>query len=435
AAIAPALFFICIASALLGWSQGLEDQRPASAAQVVEAGAKMLCGLLLGAYALRRGLKISTVAAYAITGLTVGSFLGMAVMLLSMQAVKNRCRMRAKIPGKMHGLTPRGQLLRRLMRIALPVTLSASVMSLCDMLDSMIVIRRLCGGGMAETEALRLYGNYTALAVPMFNLPPVLIYPVTTALIPVLTAAYEDRGAPQKCHRLIRVSLSGAACIALPCSAGMSVLAEPILRLFYREDLAATGAPLLAVLALAVFFLSVLAMTNAVLQALECARLPLYSMLAGAAVKLLSSWILTGQKEIGIFGTPISTVLCYLTMAVCNLYFVMRVSGVSLPFVRLFAKPAAASVFCATTAKAFYTAAAAGACPEALCTLGAVGVGAVTYRAVLMLLRGIDEELLQLLPGRLRGLFVRGSTAGSVQRRVVVLSGKQKRSSALSKRR
>ena len=34
-------------------------------------------------------------------------------------------------------------------------------------------------------EAKFLWGSYSGYAVPMFNLPPILIYPLTTALIPV----------------------------------------------------------------------------------------------------------------------------------------------------------------------------------------------------------------------------------------------------------
>ncbi len=388
AAIAPALFFICIASALRGFYQGLGNLLPASTAQVVEAAAKMGCGLCFAAYALKKGYPLPTVAAYAIAGLSIGCFLGMVVMVVFLPCT---ARSAGLLPLSAVRSTPcheKTRFLSRLWRIAVPVTLSASVMSLSDMLDSMIVIRRMCAAGLSEMEALQLYGNYSALAVPMFNLPPILIYPVTTALIPVITSACAE-GRQDRRDMMIRQALSATAMIALPCAAGMSVMAEPLLRLLYRDDLAATGAPLLQILALAVFFLSMLAMTNAILQATDHARLPVYAMLAGAAVKLISNWILSGHPHIGIFGSPISTVLCYVTMACCNFIFVMHTTGIQMSLIRLCIKPGFASLLCAAAAAGGYRLLAS-VWPSSPATLTAVFIGGVVYCAALFLLGGVD---------------------------------------------
>jgi len=395
AAIAPALFCICIASALRGWYQGLECQLPTAIAQVAEAGGKMVCGLMFAAYAIDRGYPISIVASYAAAGLSVGCLLGMAVMLISHPFVVRRYHITAAatdIP------ISTGTLLSKLWRIALPVTLSASVMSLCDMLDSMIVIRRMCGAGIAAEDALRLYGNYTALAVPMFNLPPILIYPLTTALIPVISAARADR---EKCQHIVCVSLSATAMIALPCSAGMCLMAEPILRLFYRADLAAVGAPLLSALAPAVLFLSIFAMCNAILQAIGEARYALYAILLGAAVKLASDWILTGTATIAIMGSPISTVLCYASMAGWALWFVILKTGVSLKMGAILFRPAIAALFCAVTARAAYRLTAV-YLPITACTMGSILIAGVTYFTALIALGGMNSEVLELIPKRKR---------------------------------
>ena len=393
-AIAPALFCICITSALRGWYQGLECQLPTAISQVAEAGGKMICGLVFAAYAMALGKPMHLVAAYAVAGLSVGCLLGMIVMLVSHPIVVRK-----------YGIARRGgtgigcrEVLSQLWRIALPVTLSASVMSLCDMLDSMIVIRRLCGAGMTQADALRLYGNYGSLAVPMFNLPPILIYPLTTALIPVIAAAREDR---ERCGHIIRASLSVTSIIALPCAAGMGLMAEPILRLFYRADLARTGAPMLAVLSAAIFFLSVCAMTNAILQAVGAAKYPLYSMLIGGAVKLGACWILTGQEQIGILGTPISTVLCYFTMAVCNLYFVMKTTRLLPSFTAVLLRPAAASLVCALTAKVAYRLLSTEV-PQTLAALASIALGSVVYLLLLALLGGLGSDVLSLFGLKMR---------------------------------
>lgn len=394
AVIAPALLFICITSALRGWYQGLECQMPTAISQVAEAVGKLLCGLGFAAYALKRGEPIYTVAAYAAAGLTVGCLLGMTVMLIAHPIVVRKNNIGSSGSTQL----PRREILSSLWQTALPVTLSASVMSLCDMLDSMFVLRRLCGAGMDMTTALGLYGSYTALAVPMFNLPPILIYPLTTALIPVISAVSKER---ERCRRIISGALSVTAMIALPCAAGMGVMAEPILRLLYRADLAQTGAPLLSVLSIAVFFLSFSAMTNAILQAVGVPKYALYSMILGGAVKLISSWILTGQATVGILGTPISTVLCYAVMALCNLYFVMKTTGAVPRFVSMLWRPTAASFVCAVTAKWMHMLLSS-YISDMLCTVISIALGGVMYFSVMILLGGISEDVLSLFSERWR---------------------------------
>lgn len=386
AATAPALFCICIVSALRGYYQGLSELLPASISQVVEAGAKMGFGLLFAAYATQKGLPLYLIAAYAIGGLGVGSFLGMLIMLAFLPRISKKAGIIA------HTRQPKPQteehFAKRLWRIAIPVTLAASVLSLSDMLDSMTVIRRLIYGGIDSSEALRLYGNYTALAVPMFNLPPILIYPVTTALIPILTSTF-TKANKAEFHAFAKTALSVTMLIAMPCAAGMSALSEPILRLFFRADLAATGAPLLRVLALGIVFLSLLAMSNAILQATGYAKLPVYAMIAGAVVKFIASFILCAIPEINIYGSPISTVLCYAVMAICNLIFVIWKTKANLS-VSACIKPALASVVCALCALCVYHLLLPHAA-HSIVTLTAIGVAAIVYLLILWGIGGLRE--------------------------------------------
>ncbi|MBO5648701.1 MAG: oligosaccharide flippase family protein [Clostridia bacterium] len=394
AALAPALFCICISSALRGFYQGLSCQLPAAVAQVVEAAFKTICGLALGVLSMRRGDPIHIVAAHAISGLSVGCLCSMLVMLCAYPVVARvhgigRSRERASV----RAAVSRGEVLRALLRAAVPITLSASVMSLCDMTDSMTVIRRLCAAGVSAGDALAQYGSYTALAVPMFNLPPILIYPVTTALLPVLSSARRSR---ESFARIARGAVLLTVTLAMPCSAGMAILAKQILRLFYRAELCADAAPLLALLSPAIFFLSLLAITNVILQAAGAARYSLYSMLLGAAVKITSSVILCGMPFFGIRGVPLSTVLCYAVMALCNAGFVLRKLDMRLPFASLLLRPGLASLFCAVSARA---ALALPCFSGRWAVFAAIAIGGAVYLAVLYALGGCDPALLSLIGG------------------------------------
>lgn len=351
--IAPSLFFICIASAARGYFQGFEELQPTAVSQVIEAVCKLLLGILFAWYSLTvRHDPLYTVAAFAIGGSCVGTALSMGYLLI------RKLRFRPVLLSTAMSPDPRSASKRRiaktLMKIAFPITLSASVMSLTDLLDSVLTINYLTSGaGIDHETALRQYGNYTSLAVPMYNLPLALVYPICSAVVPALCAAC-SAGRQKRAQDLLQTTFQCVTSIAFPCAMGLSVLAYPILSFLYRSDMAQSGAPLLRVLAVSVIFVSILSVTNAALQATGHERLPIVSMLVGAVVKLLASSLLTTRPQIGILGVPLSTSICYFVIMILNLGFTIRYTGVHLPFFRVFLCPAVASVGCAVAASAAF---------------------------------------------------------------------------------
>ena len=172
-----------------------------------------------------------------------------------------------EIAGVSDETTPTSKILARLVKVALPITISASVMSLTNMIDMVIVQRLLQETGMSQLEATTVYGNYTTLAVPMFNLPPVLVYPISAAIIPLLSVAH-SQGDKKRTRTIMESALRVAVLIGVPCAFGMSALARPILSLFFRVESSVEMAyPLLRLLAQSSLFVCILSITNAILQA------------------------------------------------------------------------------------------------------------------------------------------------------------------------
>lgn len=360
-AIAPTLFFICISSALRGYFQGYQSMLPVAISQLIEALCKLFLGIAFATYALNKygsGKEtIHYVAAYAVLGLTIGAGLGMIFLMISKLFFKSE-RYDAEyieLSGTNDETESSGKILKRIVLIALPVTVSSSVMSLTNLID-MTLIQRLLQSfrGMTEAQATAAYGNYTSLCVPLFNMPPYLIYPISYSIVPMIKAAVAS-GDRKRASLVMESSLRVAVLIGIPCGLGMAALAKPILHFFgYRYWSVVSAAPLLALLAPSTFFVCVLSVTNAILQANGFERKPVISMLVGAAVKIASNTILI--RVIGMTGTPISTFLCYLTATGLNIYFVVKHVGLKLSFGRIFFRPLAAGVLCAAVALGINTA-------------------------------------------------------------------------------
>jgi len=287
-----------------------------------------------------------------------------------------------------------GELIKKLILIALPITISASVMSLTNLIDTAIVQRLLQSTGLSQVAATELYGNYTSLAVPMFNLPPVLIYPISYSIVPLLTAA-KKRGDTEKCRIVTESSLRVAMLVGIPCGLGLAALSEPILSLLFKESSVQLAYPLLTLLAPSTAFICILSVSNAILQSAGFERKPLISMLAGAAVKIVTNFVLI--QYIGMKSTPISTFLCYLTVTLLNLYFIKKHVGIMPKLSGLFGKPLLSGVACALCAYFSY-ALLSSFISGKIAVFVAIIAAVLVYAIVIFLVRGISGDDVRLLP-------------------------------------
>ena len=152
--------------------------------------------------------------------------------------------------------------------------------------------------------------------------------------------------------------------------------------------------------------MGVLATSNCALQAAGKETLPIISMLAGAATKLVASFILCGIPAVGIYGTPISTVLCYAVAMSLNLYFVYKHVGF-IPSVRTsFLRPVISAAACGGVAFAVsrlcerfvFAGSASGRIENALVTAIGVFTGVLVYAVLIFRLRAVSPEDVEMLP-------------------------------------
>jgi stage V sporulation protein B len=395
--IAPTMLFICVGSAYRGYFQGCGNMVPTAVSQLIEALFKLVFGVSAAMYAIRSGYRVEVVAAYAVSGLTLGAFAGM-IYLMAYKLIFGKHDLPCAEIACTDDTVEKGEIIRRFIKISLPVTVSASVMSLTGMIDTALIQRVLLDSGMSEEMAATLFGNYTSLAVPMFNLPPVFVYPIAYSLVPVVASAI-GTGKRKKAADAVEGSIRTAVIVGLPLALGMAVLSEPILCLFYKESSAALAAPLLTCLAPSSLFVCILAVTNSVLQGCGRERLPVISMLAGAVIKTVSGYILIGR--LGIIGAPISTFLCYLAVTILNFAFVVRACGVKFSFGKTFLKPLFSGVLCAFAAY-FSNELLLNYVPGKMACILAVLLAAAVYAVAVLATRAVTLDEIKTLIGKRR---------------------------------
>ena len=396
-ALAPAVVCVGCLSAFRGYAQGHMNMVPTSVSQIMEAVCKLILGLGLAALIMSRpaaefatGEQTSLAAAGAITGVTVGTVL--ALVYMGINYVRTRRRTHLAGTDRPEGS---GTIVRQLLRIAIPITLSTSLVPIINLLDNAIVLGRLQDAlNMTETASRTLYGNY-AVALSLYNLPSSFMTAFTAAIIPAVSAALVRRdreGAARITGSVLRVT----ALLALPMGVGLCVLSGPIMQLLYpKYDVAITG-PLLAVLAPTAVCVCLVLVSNSVLQAHGYVQLPIYTVLAGGAVKIISNYFLVGNPALNIYGVSVGMLLCYAVTLALNLLFLCRLCAVG-GYVRVFARPLLAAVFMGGAAWAIH-----GLLVSRLGNMVAVavaiGAAAVVYFALVLALRAVSKDDVMLMP-------------------------------------
>lgn len=334
--IAPTVFFTCIVSAIRGYYQGMANMVPTAVSQVIEALGKLIFGLGLAYWLMSRGYSLDIVVAGAIGGVTLGTvFSALYVILFRLREKRN---FRAE-PAEAGECRSDRDILKSLIRLAIPITIGASVFSVSTLIDTFMVKLRLQEGCMMTDAAAGFtYGAY-GYSVKLFNLPLTLVTAIGVSLIPAISAALAVKNR-KKTLDLTESAFRLTGLLAFPCAVGLAVIPQPILELLFRNqpEACSLAAPLLTLLAPSVFFAAMVSVTNPVLQAMGKVNLPVLSMGMGALVKVVCNYILVGIPEIGIHGAPIGTGLCYLTILVVNLWNIRR-QGVLFSLRRSFFKP------------------------------------------------------------------------------------------------
>ena len=397
--IAPSLLLVSLLSAYRGYYQGRQIMRPTAVSQVIEQIGKLAAGYVLIRLFLPYGLAWG--AAGAILGITASE----ALALLYTMALHARYRARAGRSlherGRMGAQTQGAKtVLKRLLAIAIPITLGASIMPLVGNIDSALVVRRLMSIGFSLSEANTQFGALTGIVNPLVNMPAVISLALSMSLVPALSAAVSAKNTALT-KRTAKTGIKLAILIGLPCAAGMFALALPIVRLLFggreSDETLRLAAGMLETMAFGVLFLTLLQATTGILQGIGRIFVPMMTLAIGAAVKIAVNYVLVGNPEIGVKGAPVGTLLCYGIAAVFNLVLALRASGAAFKPMEMLIKPLLATACMTAAVYAFISV--AGEVSNTVLTLGGVAIGGLVYAAMLVLLRVLNTDEWRMLPG------------------------------------
>ena len=405
-ALAPAVICVGCLSAFRGYAQGHGSMTPTAVSQIIEALCKLTVGLGLAYWLVGHGADASHAAAGAITGVTVGTIVALAYMLMNFLITRSQePQLADDRPDEP------ATILKHLLMIAVPITISSSMVGIVTVIDTSLVQGQLQRALLENQDTWNLYGNFvdfTSLeealsawqaalpdgstvsmslldqyaaqaealrdqqsaltdlqsaslelhaalenisrtlygnysgALNIYNLPTSLIAAVTAAVIPAVSGALARRDR-RGAGRITGSALRISALAACPMAVGLFVLGEPIMALIFPNLNPQLAGPLLSTLGLATLFVCMMLVCNSILQAHGFVSLPVIIMVAGGVVKIITNYNVVIQPTIGIYGAPMGNILCFALCMTLDLVVMSRVIPRRPKYIQVFAKPLAAS--------------------------------------------------------------------------------------------
>ena len=415
AALAPCVLLICLVSAYRGFFQGQSNMTPTSVSQIFEAVTRLVVGLGLAwlvmkltgkAYVRMQGIvlapgetaqdygDITLAAGGAILGVTLGS-------LISVVYLHHKFRQSNQILSLGGGTAKSTRsTMKELLSIAVPITLGSAGLQIINLFDTMIYMRRLTGAlQWTEKMADSAKGVYN-FCQTVFALPCSFIPTITIAVIPAITASLTRKDLAEA-KATSESSVRTMALIAMPCAAGLFVMAEPVIRLLcstYTEDRIQLAATMLAILGLTVIFNSLVLLLNAIMQAHGDVVTPVVNMLIGGIIKIIVNYILVGQPNLNIVGAPIGTFICYISITALDLIAMKRHISARPAIFKNIIRPGLSSAIMGAATFMVYRVLSNAISSWKLACLLSLAFAVVLYAVLVVFLRCLTYEDCMLLP-------------------------------------
>ncbi len=397
-AISPAIFFVTIMAALRGFFQGQQNMVPTAASQMLEQLVRVVFSIALVLLLLPVGLEYA--AAGASSGAAAGGLAGF-ILLAALYQGRKRALNNLADQQESHAPDTVRNIISRLFRLAVPVTIGGLVIPLISLIDLAVVPRQLQAAGFDLETGRALYGQLTGMAGPVVYFPNVVALALSISLVPAISEAFTLGDDLQIRHRsAIAVKLT--VLFSMPAAAGLFLLAEPVTVLLYNNAQAGYS---LAYMSWSVIPLCLYVSSTGILQGLGKPILPALNMFYGGIVKTVLAWFLTAIPALNVGGAALATVIGLAVAAVLNLLHVARYTGWRGNWREQVLLPGAAVLVMSGFVVLVYNIIERLAEPHlspgmlnGLATFGAIALGIVIYGVFLLVSGSMSREELQMMP-------------------------------------
>jgi len=332
--LAPTVFFCSILSAYRGYFQGIRNMMPTAISQVFEQIVHVVISIAM--VILFRSWGIIWAVAAASLGTTIGSFVALLIMVkyhkIHVHAERRQKRAFIK-PTKRYTSK---ELINKIIFYSIPITLSSGIMYAGNMIDIMILKKRLDVAGLSQVSNA-LYGDLLATR-QLINVPNSMITSLCISILPAVAAAYILKNGKETSEKA-DYGFKLCYLVAFPAATLLSAFAKPV----YQFLGFGSNYSLLMVLAFSLLLLGTMQLQSAILQSVNSLFTTTMFLAMSVIIKAILNYILIAIPSINVYGAIISTYLSYLVPLILNQYVLTKHKNLDISLIRNAWRPALCS--------------------------------------------------------------------------------------------
>ena len=308
--IAPAVVLSTLSSVCRGYLLSYDKVSCVGVSECIEAISKLFGGIAFVYLGTRAQLSLPIKSALAVLGITIGTLLSFLYLLLAAIYLKKE-----KIVFCGVGIFSAKETFISFLKISLPLMLGGLIFSLSSLLDVRLICDGLTASGVMKQDAVRIYGNYSTLVLPLISFVNSIVSAFCLALFPRLCSFFQHKN---ECDfiKTLRSASFVLLCCSLALSVGFYFFGEDYFILLFKDESVDMGTRALKIISVCIVFVCLLNLFNTALEARGKSAAPLITLGLGMLIKIPVAIIMI--PRFGIMGAAYSTVVSYLVAFVIS---------------------------------------------------------------------------------------------------------------------
>lgn len=384
--LSPAIFFVSISSVVRGFCNGENQIHITAKSQFIEQIMKTIFTIIF----VEIVSKISdnnteAMAAIANFATTVATLFSLIYIIKQYMKIKN------KILNLNNANYPRDRIIniiKKILKISVPMTISAILSSLGKNIDSVTVVRIL-KNIIGEELAIIKYGILSSKVDIIIALPLSFNIAISTALIPEISK-YKALNDLEGIENKIKFSILITTILGVPAAFGLCVYSKQIFNLLFPN--ANQGYELMSIASIGIIFSLLTQTINGILQGLGENNIPVVASIIGICAKIILNIILipiSGIYEKGaIIGNIISSFFTFIIV-----YFALKKTiKIKLSIIKIMIKPIIASCVMCNISLYIYKLSCLKIQNYNICTIISIVIAVIIYAISVFVMKMINKN-------------------------------------------
>ena len=330
-ALSPTLFIMAFLSILRGIFQGMGNMIPTAVSQIFEQIANAVVSIVFAYIFFNRGQIANLIygseeysyafgASGGAVGTGVGAFVALIILLYLFTKLYRRYK-RYLNENNSYETESRNEIYGVLFATMIPIILSSTIYNLTTVIDDLIFsnVLTIMGSGLNIVVLWGVFGNYHLL----FNIPVAISNALTSSIIPSISSSVATNNVREVVLKT-KYSVKYTMLIVVPSFVGLLILADPICKALFKDNIDALIS-VLRVGSIAVVFFSLSTVTNGILQGLGLYSKPLKNAIIALIIHIILSIVLLVAFDLNIYGIVISMTIFAVILFLLNQRDINRV--------------------------------------------------------------------------------------------------------------